>query len=217
VTEVGPGERARLWWSGLEVLARIHRLDWKSLGLGFLEMPGPGATPLERQLRYYTGYLEWAAAGRRQPVVERALDWLQRNRPDAVEALTLCWGDSRLGNMIFRDFRCVAVLDWEMATLASPEMDFAWWRFFDRHHSEGCDTPRLPGFPSREQTIARYRELSGFEPRHLDYYEIFAAFRFSVIMIRVGQQLIASGILPPDSDFETNNTATQLLAKMLEQ
>jgi hypothetical protein len=34
-------------------------------------------------------------------------------------------------------------------------------------------------------------------------------------MIRVGQQLIGAGLLPPDSDFETNNTATQMLAKVL--
>jgi aminoglycoside phosphotransferase (APT) family kinase protein len=116
---------------------------------------------------------------------------------------------------MFRESRCVAVLDWEMATLASPVMDLAWWLYFDRHHSEGCDVPRLAGFPSREETVARYREGTGFPTDRLDYYELFAALRFAVIMIRVGQQLIGAGLLPPDSDFETNNTATQMLAKVL--
>jgi len=217
VTEIQPEERARLWWSGVEVLARIHRLDWRSLGLGFLDMPGSGATALERQLDYYERYLRWASRREPAPAISTAFEWLRRHRPRGAEQMTLCWGDSRLGNMMFRDFRCVAVLDWEMATLGSPEMDLAWWLFFDRHHSEGCDTPRLAGFPGRDETLARYRELTGFATDHVEYYEIFAAFRFAVIMVRVGQGLIAAGILPADSDFETNNTAINLLAKMLGQ
>ncbi len=215
VTEIRPEERARLWWSGVEMLARVHRLDWRALGFGFLDTPGPGATPLDRQLGYYERFLGWAARGKPQPVVEGALRWLREHRPPGEAPVALSWGDSRLGNLMFRESRCVAVLDWEMATLASPVADLAWWLFFDRHHSEGCDVPRLPGFPSREETLARYRELTGFATDDLEYYELFAAFRFAVIMIRVGQQMIANGLLPPDSDFETNNTATNLLAKML--
>ena len=53
-----------------------------------------------------------------------------------------------------------------------------------------------------------------FEPAQS---EAFAAFRFSVIMIRVAQQLVASALLPEDSTFETDNTATRLLASMLER
>jgi len=36
------------------------------------------------------------------------------------------WGDSRVGNVLYSDFRPVAVLDWEMATLGPREMDVAW-------------------------------------------------------------------------------------------
>ena len=215
VTEIPPEERARMWWSGIDALARIHRLDWRALGLDFLDTPGRAATPLERQLDYYESFLDWAAAGKPHPLERAALDWLRSQRARAAEPMVLCWGDARLGNLMFRDSRCVAVLDWEMATLASPQMDFAWWLYFDRHHSEGCDVERLPGFPSREQTIARYRELTGFSTDRLDYYEVFAALRFAVIMIRVGRQLIDAGLLPADSDFETNNTATQLLGTLV--
>ncbi|MGH7857097.1 MAG: phosphotransferase family protein, partial [Candidatus Binatia bacterium] len=215
LTEASPEERERLWWSGVEALAAVHRLDWKALGLDFLEAAGRGATPVERQLDYYGRYLEWASPGRREPLIEAALAWLVRHRPAGPEPLRLCWGDSRLGNMIFREFRCVAVLDWEMAVLASPEQDLAWWLFFDRHHSEGCDVPRLGGFPSREETVERYRKRTGIDPKHLEYYEVFAAVRFSVIMIRVGQHLKQAGVLPDDSDFETNNSATKMLARLL--
>jgi aminoglycoside phosphotransferase (APT) family kinase protein len=118
--------------------------------------------------------------------------------------------------MIFRDGRCVAVLDWEMATLGNPEQDFAWALFLDRHHSEGVEAPRLEGFPSREATLARYEEKSGLKVEHLHYYEVFAAVRFGIIMMRIGQQFNHYGLIPDESDFEVNNIVTRLLAKLLE-
>ncbi|MFD0537666.1 phosphotransferase family protein [Actinomadura luteofluorescens] len=42
VTEVPPGERAAMWWSTLEIMARLHRLDVGALGLGFLDQPAWG-------------------------------------------------------------------------------------------------------------------------------------------------------------------------------
>ena len=102
-----------------------------------------------------------------------------------------------------------------MVTLGSPVQDLAWWLFVDRHHSEGIDAPRLPGFPSREQTVTRYTELTGTPIENLEYYEIFAGMRFGVIMIRLAQQMAKYDLLPEDSDFETNNTVTRLLAKLL--
>jgi aminoglycoside phosphotransferase (APT) family kinase protein len=215
VTEIKPEERARLWWSGVEMLGRIHRLDWRTLGLGFLETPGDAATPLGRQLGYYERFLDWAAEGEPHPLEASVLRWLRDNTPANVEPVQLSWGDSRLGNLMFREGSCVAVFDWEMATLASPLADFAWWLYFDRHHSEGCELPRLEGFPSREATIERYRERTGFGVEYLRYYEIFAAMRFAVIMIRVLRQLVAAGMLP--AEFERDNTATRMLQKLVDE
>jgi len=214
VTEVSPGERAEMWWDGVEMLARIHTLDWRALGLGFVEMPGEAATPIGRQLDYYERFLEWAAEGSSRPLETSVLYWLRQHAPRGDEPVRLSWGDSRLGNLMFRGGRCIAVFDWEMATLASPMADLAWWIYFDRHHSEGCDLPRLEGFPSREATIARYRSRTGFAADHLDYYEIFAALRFSVIMIRVLRQLVSAGMLP--AEFEKDNTASRMLAKLVD-
>ena len=188
VSEIPEEERRALWWSGLDVLTRIQRLDWKALGLAFLERPEPGETLLDRDLAYYEGYLDWAW-GRYQkhhPVCTPALAWLRANRPAEPEPTVLSWGDARIGNMIFRDSRCVAVLDWEMATLGSPEMDFGWWLFLDHHHSAGLGAPRLPGFPGREETIERYEQQTGHRCRNLDYYERLAAFKFSVIGSKLG-------------------------------
>ncbi len=215
ITEISPSDRARLWWDGLDVLTRIHRLDWRGAGFDFLEEPGLTGSPTEHQLRYYRRFLTWAARGRPQPTTEAALEWLEKHCPQR-EPVALSWGDSRLGNMIFREGRCVAVLDWEMVTLGNPEMDLGWWLFLDDHHSKGCSAPRLDGFPSHEESVATYEARTGLTVRHLEYFKVFAAFRFSVIMIRVGQQLVEAGLLPSDSHFETDNTVTRMLASMLD-
>jgi aminoglycoside phosphotransferase (APT) family kinase protein len=216
VTELSPEQRREMWWSGLDVLTTISRLDPASLGLGFLAEPEPGRNPPRQTLAFYEGYLDWVQEQVELPTSAAALEWLRGRQPAGPEPLGLCWGDSRLGNMLFRDQRCVAVLDWEMATLANPEADLAWWLFFDRHHSEGCDAPRLDGFPGRSETIERYEERVGRPVEHLEYYEVFAAFCFSVIMARVAQQLKSYQLMPEEADFDVNNPCSRLLAVMLE-
>ena len=217
MTEATPAERAAIWWGGVEMLVRIHRLDYRALGFQFLEQPQLGATPLDWQIAYYERYLEWAARGRPQPTAEAAFEWLKRHKPSG-EPTGLCWGDARIGNIIFDGTTPAAVLDWEMVTLGSPEMDLGWSIFLDRHHSEGLEVPRLEGFPSYAETVARYEALSGHRVRHLEYYQVFAGFRFAVIMARIAQQMVIYGVMdePSGREFELNNTVTRLLAKLLD-
>jgi aminoglycoside phosphotransferase (APT) family kinase protein len=216
MTEASPEEREAIWWGGIECIAKIHRLDWKGLGFGFLEKPELGDTGLERQLEYYRRYLAWAARGEAQPTIEAALAWLEAHAP-AGEPTVLCWGDARIGNIIFDGTRPAAVLDWEMVTLGSPEADLAWAIFLDRHHSEGIETPRLAGFPSYEETVARYESWSGHRVKHLHYYQVFAGFRFAVIFLRIAQQIVHYELMNAEAGrrFELDNTVTRLLAKDL--
>lgn len=217
VHDTSPAERAAIWWGGIESLARIHRLDWRATGFGFVDRPALGATGLAQDLAYYGRFLEWAARGRPQPTAEAAFEWLRKHAPEG-EPDVLLWGDARIGNILFDGTKPAAVLDWEMVSHGSPEADLAWTIFLDRHHSEGIDTPRLPGFPGYDDTVARYESLTGHRVRHLHYYQVWAGFRFAVIMIRIAQQLGEAGLLSPDAAcaFETNNTVTRLLAKLLD-
>ena len=77
--------------------------------------------------------------------------------------------------------------------------------------------PRLPGFPDRQATVARYEELAGrrVDADLVDFYEVFAGFRFAVIMMRLAQLMMSFEILPMESDYEPNNLVTKLLANML--
>ncbi len=215
VLEATPVEQERMWWSGLEAMARVHRADWRRLDLHWLDRPGRGRPGLDQQLSYYRSFLDWSAKGRPQPVAEAAWDWLVANRPDEEGEVVLCWGDSRLGNIIWQDFRPAAVVDWEMATLGQPELDLGWWLYFDRQFSEGLAVPRPPGFPSHDETVARYGELVGRPMRDLEYYQVFSGFRFAVILCRLADLMIESGQWPADSDMGTNNLATQFTAQLL--
>jgi aminoglycoside phosphotransferase (APT) family kinase protein len=214
VTEVSPQTRQRMWWGGLDVLAQVHSLDVDELGVGFVDQPAYGATGVDQRLGYYEHYLAWGYDGT-VPVAEAALEWLREHRPPEPRPPVLLWGDARIGNIMYSGGVPTAVLDWEMATLGQPEEDLAWFLYLDRHHGEGCGVERLPGFPSADETIARYEQLTGRPVRHMDYYEVLSGLKFTAIMARIGQLFVHYELVPADNDFPYNNTASQLLAKTL--
>jgi aminoglycoside phosphotransferase (APT) family kinase protein len=215
--EITPAEREAIWLGGFESMARIHRLDLDATGFGSLRRPELGATPLEQEITYYEKYYEWASAGRVNPVIEAAHDWLVANKPQN-EPEGLVWGDARIGNIIFDGTTPAAVIDWEMVSCGSPERDVGWAVFLDRHHSEGIETPRLEGFPSYDDTIAFYEEKSGHQVRNLHYYEVFTGWRFGIIMLRIAQQLVHYELMTAEQsrEMELNNTVTRQTAKLLD-
>jgi aminoglycoside phosphotransferase (APT) family kinase protein len=211
--DVSPAVRERIWWGAIDTMADLHRLDWQALGLDFLGGPDAG---LDQQLAYYEAFLEQVELLEPVPMARRALTWLLEHRPTTAEPLVLCWGDARIGNVMYDDDGSrLAVLDWEMVTLGSPSQDVAWALFLDRHHSEGCGVPRLDGFPSKEATVERYESRSGLQLRELDFYEVFAAFRFCVIMGKLALIFKDWGLLPADDGMAQDNTVTRLTETVL--
>jgi len=72
--------------------------------------------------------------GKRRPVVEWALRWLEANRPASDPVPTVVHGDLRTGNFIAGPEGLRAVLDWELVHLGDPMEDLGWacvasWRF----------------------------------------------------------------------------------------
>jgi aminoglycoside phosphotransferase (APT) family kinase protein/putative sterol carrier protein len=213
--DANPEQRAKMWRETLEAMARIHRLDWESLGLSFLGVPGSGTDPLDRELAYYAHYLNWVKEDP-QPVLEASLEWLKQNRY-APERVTLCWGDARLPNAVFSpngDLR--AVLDWDMAILGDPESDLTFMLALDWFLSEGTDVPRLEGFPDQRETIAYYQELTGWRVQHLFYNEVFATLRAGIIILSVQKNLLKMGVDLPGEDPLLDNPCTRRLAGLLD-
>ncbi len=206
-----PGEQRTVWDSGIDTMARIHRLDRAALGLDWIA----DVTPTE-QLRLDREYRTFACGEVPYPAVDRAFEFLEGSVPPPSDHPALCWGDSRIGNMIFgADQRVAAVLDWEMVTAGDPVQDLAWYLLLDRHHVMAFDTVRLPGLPPREESIERWATASGHSAAHLEWYELLGAARYASIMVRVMHLLDRSGIFPGAADGAFDQTGTRLLELML--
>ncbi len=214
VDDAKPADRERMMASGLDVLSELSRIDWRAAGLGWLDASGQGEPTLANQLELYRSYCVEALGDREHPVLLRGLDWLDAQAPDAATGLS--WGDSRLGNIIWQDYRCAAVCDWEAVSLVAPEADIGWWVMFDRMSFDDLEAPRLEGFPSREQMVARWEERTGRSVADdIDYWEIFAVMRFCAIMIKLGDRMTRAGIMPPEANLSVENGTTDALARLL--
>jgi aminoglycoside phosphotransferase (APT) family kinase protein len=206
-------ERARLARDGVEKLAALQRIDWREAGLDWLD-PSGGAPTLRHQLGLHRDYALRELRGREHPVLLRGLDWLEAHAPHAPVGLS--WGDARIGNMIWRDYRCAAVLDWEAAALLPAEADIGWWIMFDRMSFDDMDTPRLPGFPTREEMVDAWQERTRRDiAGGIDYWEIFAVMRFCAIMVKLGDRLTRRGLAPPEAKLSVANGTTDALERLL--
>ncbi|WP_407564769.1 phosphotransferase family protein [Streptomyces sp. 184] len=205
--------RADLWWAGLGVLRRLHGLDPDRLNVSFLEHATGAPSGPDGQLAFYERHLDHFAADR-SGVVLAALDWLRENLPEPAGPPRLLWGDARLANIVFRDSRPVAALDWETAFLGPPEADLAWFLHVDRYLAGGG--PRLAGLPDRQATIERYEEWLGRPiAGRLPWHEVFAGFRFALVAARTGRLLAEQGLVDAGSEIPFARDAERLLAATL--
>ncbi|TYB61093.1 phosphotransferase family protein [Nonomuraea sp. PA05] len=196
--DASPADQRRLQDATVGIIAALHQTAFTPDELAPFGAPGLRAH-VEAQRAYY----EWAHGKHRVPLLERAFDWLEAHWPDDPGPDVLTWGDSRIGNVMYRGFEPVAVLDWEMAAIGPRELDVSWMIFLHRFFQDitlGAGLPGLPGFMRREDVCATYRELTGYEPRDLDFYEMYAALRHGVIMARVWQRRIHFGEQPMPDD-----------------
>jgi aminoglycoside phosphotransferase (APT) family kinase protein len=205
VTEASDGQRATLQESSVAVLADLHAIVDATRRFAYLEVDRPGSTAMRRQLADQAAYYDWAREGVRVPLVERTFAWLEEHHPADEGDAVLCWGDARIGNMLYDGFTPAAVLDWEMAVLAPPEVDLAWFAYlhtFFQDLTEIFELPGLPGFLRLDDCAATYERRSGRTPRHLHWFTVYAALRYAVVSIRTTKRRVHfEGIpFPEDAD-----------------
>ena len=193
-------DQARLQESTIDVLAQLHAIEQPDRMFEFL-----GTGGLRQCVADQWSYYQWVAGGARSPLLEACFAWLDDHWPDDDGPAVLSWGDSRIGNVMYRNFEPVAVLDWEMAALGPREVDLAWLifqhRFFEDLAAEH-GFAGMPHFMRRDEVAASYEALSGATPRHLDFYTMYAALRHGIIMSRVARRSIHFGeaAMPDDMD-----------------
>jgi aminoglycoside phosphotransferase (APT) family kinase protein len=204
-------DQRRLQDASVRILAEIHGVDATADELAFLELVGidgrpvPGATALRRHVNDLAAYYEWVRGDLRVPVIEAGFAWIDDHWPADEGPAVISWGDSRIGNILYRDFEPVAVLDWEMAAVGPREVDVGWMIFihaFFEHVAQQIELPGMPHFMRRDDVAATYEAASGVTPRGLDFYELYAALRHAIVMARVTLRGIHFGEqeMPADPD-----------------
>ena len=141
-------------------LARIHRVDWATLGLSFLPKADDAWTHLlnERPARLDESLDE----ERIRETLTAAWPLPQRNAP------ALLHGDYWPGNILWHEGRVAAILDWEDAQIGDPLADLAnsrleiLWAF-------GSDAMR--------QFTEEYRAQTRLDDTDLPYWDLGAALR----------------------------------------
>ncbi|KIU17403.1 phosphotransferase family protein [Mycolicibacterium llatzerense] len=209
--------------STVEAIAKLHSIPDADKTFSFLqEIDPPGDTALRRHFGWLKDWYEYAAAGLgRSPLVERALVWLEENFPDDVAASesVLVWGDSRIGNVMYQDFRPSAVLDWEMATVGPREFDVSWIIFAHKVFQELCGLAGLPGLPDvlREEDVrATYKKFTGVEVGDLHWFYIYSAVVWCCVFMRTGHRRVHFGEMEQPDDLESLFYHKSLLEKLLE-
>jgi aminoglycoside phosphotransferase (APT) family kinase protein len=215
-----PEERETLQQASVQILATLHAMPASAAVVSALRPPA-GMDSLRYHFEQQRAYYHWALAddGVRVPIIERSLDWLEQHWPADPGPDVLCWGDARIGNIIYRDFEPVAVLDWEMAALAPRELDVGWFIFLHRFFQDIAEffgVPGLPDFLRRSDVERHYTEVSGWRLRDMDFYLTYAALRHAIIMARIRRRMIHFGEdeVPADVDDYVMHRASleQLLA-----
>jgi aminoglycoside phosphotransferase (APT) family kinase protein len=223
--EATAADRRRLQDETVRCMAQVHTLTADRVDLSaFAARVGSstiddGASPLRRHVAATRDYARWIAGGRRLPLIEASFEWLDEHWPEVEAPASLSWGDARIGNIIYRGFEPVALLDWEMAGIAPPEVDLGWCVFMHRFFQDIAEQMELPGVPDLlrlDDVVATYEAASGHRPTDMAWFVTYAALRHATVMTRVAERMARDegNEIPEDPDELIMHRAT--LEQMLE-
>lgn len=191
--ELSRAERAALFDSMNETIARLHRVDPQAVGLGDFGRPG---NYMARQVARWSKQYR-ASETEELPSMNALIDWLPRHLPPEG-GTRIVHGDYRMDNLIVHptEPRVVAVLDWELSTLGDPLADFAYhamsWRIAPDlfRGLAGVDFAAL-GIPTEAEYLAAYCRRMGLpEVEQWDFYIVFSLFRIAAILQGIAKRAL---------------------------
>ena len=209
---MSPDERRAIYREMSRVIAALHAVDYRALGLGDY---GKEGNYVGRQVA------RWSRQCREStlPVndaMHRLMDWLPEHLPEDDET-TLVHGDYRMDNLVFHptEPRIVGVLDWELSTLGHPLADLAYqcmaWRIPPSlwRGIGGLDLTAL-GIPQEAEYLAWYSATTGRDAAgHWDYYLAYNLFRMAAILHGIAQRAADGNAAAEDAE-ETGRKAGPL-------
>ncbi|MEH6583399.1 MAG: phosphotransferase family protein [Halioglobus sp.] len=181
VTELSDQERATQWQNGLATLAKIHQINLENYDVSGIPSARETDSSAQHEIDKFNTLFAGEVSESLPPVVASALEYLNNNAPKGG-ARRLCWGDSRVGNVIWKDLKPSAVIDWEMASIADPLQDVSWWYWIDYVNCVGLGMERLGGLPALSEIYAQWHALTGLPVAHTDYYDLFSVVRFAIVL-----------------------------------
>jgi len=159
------------------LLAQVHAVDWRALGLGdVLSDPGERAALAELQ--------RWEQILRQDqleahPELDLAIDWLRANaRPS--RRTVLVHADFKPGNILLDGDRVSALLDWELAHLGDPLEDLGWVTQPLRAHEH-----LIKDAWTQQDLVEHYRTVTGtqVDETELAWWVTFSSFKTAVMQV----------------------------------
>jgi aminoglycoside phosphotransferase (APT) family kinase protein len=181
-------ERAAIYDSVNDTIAKLHGFDYGALGLEDFGKPG---NYFARQISRWSGQYR-ASETRSIAAMDRLMEWLPEHIPDD-ESASIVHGDFRLDNMIIDadEPRVIAVLDWELSTIGHPLADFTYHLMSWQMPEIGLGSAGLRdkdlatlGIPSEDEYTRLYCERTGRTGGIADraFYSAFNFFRLAAIL-----------------------------------
>ncbi|WP_436774598.1 phosphotransferase family protein [Yinghuangia sp. YIM S09857] len=200
-------ERVALAGRFCDELAAIHGLDTTASGIADV-LPDPGAGAAHAAVDHWEAELRKAQLGP-EPELEYVLAWLRTTAPPGSGPNVLVHGDFKPGNLLIRDGRVTAVLDWETAHLGDPLEDVGWVTnpLRAREHL-------VPGRWEREELIAGWERRTGrvADRRAVRWWNVLANLKLTVLVL-AGQKALLDGRY--DRITQTPVTLTKLLFELI--
>ncbi len=183
--DLSPGERTAIFEDMNRVIAALHTVDYKSIGL---ESYGKAGNYFERQISRWTKQYR-ASETEKIGNMERLIEWLPNNIPEGDDT-SIVHGDFRLDNLMLHptEPRIIAVLDWELSTLGHPLADFAYhcmtWHLPSTVRGLADVDLKSIGIPTEAEHIKAYclRTNKEIDPSHWDFYMAYNMFRLAGIL-----------------------------------
>ena len=180
-------ERSAIFDAMNDMLARIHLVDWKKLGLEDFGKPG---NYMARQVSRWTKQYQ-ASKTADIKSMDKLSDWLHDNIP-SDDSTSIVHGDFRLENNMIHpsEPRIIAVFDWELSTLGHPLADLAYncmgYHLPDLSNkpmSLSNVDPKAHGIPTEEEYIAAYCRRTGRgDIPSWEFFIAFSIFRLAAII-----------------------------------
>ena len=205
---VNAADRRALYFDLIDVMAALHTVDHVGAGL---ERFGRPDGYLTRQTTRWADQYERAKPALPDTFDYSDFDWLRDwllERADQYEATSVVHGDFRPGNTITHptEPRCLAVLDWELATIGHPLSDLAYFclpfrqPFDELGGFEGIDREGM-GLPAEEELLARYAEKTARDGiEDWPVYMAFSFFRIAAIVQGVAARAALGNVSSASAD-----------------